>query len=221
MDDFDALISSIEVDPHLEEREELLARAAALRAQADALEAKAENLGKTEEERDCKITPEHFEKCEDGAKFLAPDSERAKMRMMIPGMRAFAHEVGIMRREFDPEKIDEEFLESLPEEIRESVVEGLVSGLEDAFSVAPGVATIDVVEQTLAKEILSLEEVRAWRTLFGGMLQTSQGVINAIRGMAELDEEMSEEDIEEELAGSMQNIKELTALVERLDSILK
>lgn len=214
MDDFEALISGIEVDPHLEEREELLAKAAALRAQADALEAEAQDLGKTTEERDCKIEPNHFEPDAAGARFLAPDSERAKMRAMIPSMRAAAHKAGIMRREIDTDEIMESMPEDMPEELREQII----AGMTDALASAPSVATVDVVEGTLCKQVLSLEEVRAWRTLFGGMLQSSQGVIEAVEAMAEM---AGAEIAEDELAGQHKQVNELKALVERLDTILK
>jgi hypothetical protein len=195
--DFEALIGGMEVDEEIiEEREQLLARAQTLRAMADALEAQAEALDKSEEERDCHILPEHFSRSTDGFEFLAPAAERAKMRNMIPGMKAEALQAGMLMQ-----NNAEEILEQMPDELREM------------FAAMPTPACITTVEATLSKDQLTGEEIRAWRTLFGGMLKRAEG---ALRMVHENDLDVPEE----ALAGTKKDAGELRALVAKLDSIL-
>lgn len=219
-DIFAQLTAGLEVDEYLEEREELRAKAAALRAEADALDARAAKLGSTVEERDVKIAPEHFERTVDGILFLAPDTEREKMRLMLAELRAEAHKAGIVRRQMEdmtPENLFEEIGSEVPEEMPNEMLEMLKDGMTQAFAMqakmidlTPGITTVDVVAESLEKVQITSQEALAWRTLFGGMLGKIEMLLDVVEG------DMSDEELEQ----PRKDAEELTALVAKLDAIL-
>ena len=205
---FNELVGAFDFDESIvEERELLLAQAAALRAAADAKEAEARALGKTAEERDCHITPEHFALADDGIAFVAPNAERDKMREMIPGLRAEALGGAQMRLKMS-EALEEQ---ELPDEARDMVL----SMLNDMTECVPDAAVVAVVEESLSKTVLTPHEVRAWRALFRGMKKRSEKTI-------EIATQIEETDIPEEMLNRVQSdINELDALIGKFDLILQ
>jgi hypothetical protein len=205
---FDDLVEAFDFDESIvEERELLLAQAAALRAVADAKEAEARALDKTDEERDCHILPDHFVLDNDGIAFVAPSSEREKMREMIPGLRAEALGGAQMRLKMS-EALEEQ---EIPDEAREMVL-GM---LDDMANCIPDTAVVAVVEESLSKTVLSSHEVRAWRSLFRGMKNRSEKTI-AIASQIE------DAEIPEEMLNRVQSdITELDALIGKFDLILQ
>lgn len=168
-DIFASLTSGLEIDEHLSEREEMRARAQAFRAAADALDALADDLGKSRDERDVKIKPEHFARIGDSVAFMAPESERSKMRSFLASLRAGSHFAAITLRRLDEasfediEMIADENLGISDVDFEAKILDGV---REQVRRTIPDISTVDAVAESIDCRELSLPQARAWRTLF-------------------------------------------------------
>ena len=167
---FASLTAVLEIDEHISEREEMRARAQAFRAAADALDALADDLGKSHDERDVKIRPEHFARIGDSIAFLAPESERSKMRSFLANLRAGSHFAAITLRRLEDASLegleivsDDEDIELPEPDFQAAILDGVRDQVRRTI---PDISTVDTVIASIDCRELSMTQARAWRTLF-------------------------------------------------------
>lgn len=152
MDNFDEIISGLDINTQLVEKKARASQMSQmLRLMADAIENDAASLEKNEQERDCQILPEHFNRVGDKIAFSAPASERQKLSAMLPGLTLAMSMAAMAMASVQDEADQEEYAEA---------IQALgMAGVID-------IAGMQVVTDTLYADELTLEQARTWEKLF-------------------------------------------------------
>jgi hypothetical protein len=117
-----------------------------------------------------KIRPEHFARIGDSVAFLAPESERSKMRSFLTNLRAGSHFAAITLRRLEDASLegldiisDDADIELPESDFQAAILDGVRDQVRRTI---PDISTVDTVTESIDCRELSMTQARAWRTLF-------------------------------------------------------